>query len=76
VPRLTAAAVPHERSLPLGPEVWGISRVLLPPDLAGLAWRNLFTGERLESVRKGNEAWLFLATVFGTCPVAVLRAEK
>ena len=75
-PRLVAGAVTPEHPRPLGPAVWKISRLRLPPDLAGRPFRNLLTGERLEPARKGTESWLFLAKVLGRCPVGILETEK
>ena len=74
-PRLWSAVAATDRPFPLGADCWKISRVLLPPALAGRPFRNLLTGERLEPVRKQDEAWLFLARVFATLPVAILEAE-
>ena len=48
---------------------------MLPPDLGAGAFRNLLTGERLEPARRNDERWLFLAQVFGVCPVGLLMAE-
>jgi (1->4)-alpha-D-glucan 1-alpha-D-glucosylmutase len=73
-PRLWAGIAKPDRPFPLDADAWTISRVLLPPALAGRAFRNLLTGERLEPARKPDEAWLFLARVFATLPVAILEA--
>jgi len=75
VPRLVATLSPAATGLPLGPEAWKIARVVLPADLAGRAYRNVLTGERLEPTRRNGEGWLFLAKVFAVCPVGILEAE-
>ncbi len=73
-PRLSSAVATPDQPFPLGAESWKISRVLLPPELGGRRFRNLLTGEHLEPARKQDEAWLFLARVFATLPVAILES--
>jgi (1->4)-alpha-D-glucan 1-alpha-D-glucosylmutase len=67
VPRLVARLNPDPDRPPLGGEVWGDTRV----SLAGLepgAWRDVFTGRRLEA-RGGS---LAAAEMFADFPVALL----
>jgi (1->4)-alpha-D-glucan 1-alpha-D-glucosylmutase len=53
VPRLAAPLTTDDRFVPVGREVWGDTRLELPPDLAGATLTNAFTGEELR-VRTGT----------------------
>lgn len=55
---------------PLGEPVWRETRLQLP-EIAG-AWRNVYTGERIEADSSG-QAWVH--TLLGAFPVALLIAE-
>ncbi len=68
VPRLVASITPPG-AFPLG-EVWGEGSISLPGE-APRKWRNIFTGERLES-RESNG--LLLSKVFAQFPVALLAS--
>jgi (1->4)-alpha-D-glucan 1-alpha-D-glucosylmutase len=71
VPRLIAKLVNLE--LPVG-EVWGEARLVLPADLAG-RYRNLLTGEDVETTGGDRGAALALSDAFRYAPVAMLRLE-
>ncbi len=60
---------------PVGP-AWATSRVLLPGDSPGGAWRDLLSGTAITPVASSSEHWLFLAQVLETLPVAVLVPER
>jgi (1->4)-alpha-D-glucan 1-alpha-D-glucosylmutase len=70
-PHLVARFVDADRPAPVG-EMWKTSRVLLPPPLAALAWRDAFTGAEVRPVRANESAWLFVGQVLKTLPVALL----
>jgi (1->4)-alpha-D-glucan 1-alpha-D-glucosylmutase len=56
---------------PLGPGVWGQDAVILPA--GGGVYRNLFTGEIVEAVERGERLLLPLAAAFSSFPVAMLE---
>jgi (1->4)-alpha-D-glucan 1-alpha-D-glucosylmutase len=71
VPRQILSLARDDRSLPLGADTWGITRVLLPAWAGAGQLRHLLTGETLR-VTTGQ---LPAADVFRTCPVGVMWAE-
>lgn len=58
-------------ALPIGPEVWGATAVVLSGTTTRHEYRNLVTGARVPAA--GGR--LLLADVFAVCPVALLSAE-
>jgi (1->4)-alpha-D-glucan 1-alpha-D-glucosylmutase len=72
-PRLCARLFGERLRPPLG-EAWKTSRLLLPPELAGRAFRHELSGAELRATSAGDESWLFLGQVFETVPVGILRA--
>jgi (1->4)-alpha-D-glucan 1-alpha-D-glucosylmutase len=72
VPRLAARLTSGVERPPLGFEVWGQTRLLLPSQLAGRRFRNLFTGEALALDGRENVSDAPLGMVLGRFPVAVL----
>jgi (1->4)-alpha-D-glucan 1-alpha-D-glucosylmutase len=75
VPRLVAGLTTPENPFPLGGEAWRTSRVMLPPELAGRTYRNVFTSEEVRPVRHRDAPWIFVAEALQTCPVAILTAS-
>ena len=73
VPRLVVRLVGAEVRPPLGAEVWGQTRLLLPAQMAGRTYRNLFTGESIAADVNGGPPGLLLGTVLGRFPVALLE---
>jgi (1->4)-alpha-D-glucan 1-alpha-D-glucosylmutase len=67
VPRFTTRLV-DENHLPVGPGVWGETRVLLP-NTAPRHWNNVFTDERVETA---PENYLPVGDVLRQSPVALL----
>jgi (1->4)-alpha-D-glucan 1-alpha-D-glucosylmutase len=72
-PRLLAPLTGATHLLPIGVESWGETRLLLPPAMAGNAYRNALTGEMLSADTGDGQPSLSLAAVLSVCPVAVLR---
>ena len=70
-PHLVSRLVDPDRPLALG-EAWKTSRVLLPPALASLHYRDAFTGAEITPTSTATEAWLFVGQVFQSLPVALL----
>jgi (1->4)-alpha-D-glucan 1-alpha-D-glucosylmutase len=75
VPRLVVRLTDGAERPPLGSEVWGKTRLLLPPHLAGRSYRNLFTGEELTSDDYQDTPDPLLATILGLFPVALLQSR-
>jgi (1->4)-alpha-D-glucan 1-alpha-D-glucosylmutase len=73
VPRLCLRLIIDENGLPLGPEVWQETRLLLPPDAGGSGYRNLFTGEILQPLPAAEGASLALQDILSVYPVALLE---
>jgi (1->4)-alpha-D-glucan 1-alpha-D-glucosylmutase len=73
IPRLVVRLVGGTEQLPMGQEVWGTTRLLLPLPLAARSYRNLFTGEVLADDSQDGVSGLLLASVLGAFPVALLR---
>jgi (1->4)-alpha-D-glucan 1-alpha-D-glucosylmutase len=72
VPRLATPLTTPTHFLPIDTESWGEARVALPPDEPSRAYRSVFTGEVVEPSGADTERGLPLASVLGTCPVALL----
>lgn len=71
VPRLIMSLTGGNLSLPLGPETWGTTQIILPPSCRAERYRHLVTGETLQP----SESHLPAAAVFRTSPVAVMWTE-
>jgi (1->4)-alpha-D-glucan 1-alpha-D-glucosylmutase len=67
VPRLLTRLSAAPDAVPLGPECWGETRLVVPED-GPARYRNLFTGEKLNRAAEGLSA----AAVFAAFPVALL----
>lgn len=53
--------------------MWGDTHIVLPDTAVGERYRNYLTGEILSLARKDNQAYLPLADILGTFPVALLE---
>ena len=73
-PRLCAALLGPDVSVPLGGQTWKTSRVLLPPELAGRTLRHEITGVEVRPTAAAGQAWVFLGQMFEHVPVGILRA--
>jgi (1->4)-alpha-D-glucan 1-alpha-D-glucosylmutase len=76
VPRLGVRLGGGSEQPPMGPEVWGTTRLLLPAPLAAGSYRSLFTGEMLEVDRSDDTPGLSLAAALADFPVALLQRCK
>jgi (1->4)-alpha-D-glucan 1-alpha-D-glucosylmutase len=72
-PHLVSRLVTPEHPVPLG-DRWRTSRIHLPRSLAGLTYRDVFTGEEIRPVIAGESAWLFAGQALRTLPVSLLIA--
>jgi (1->4)-alpha-D-glucan 1-alpha-D-glucosylmutase len=73
VPRLIATLIPDAKAPPIGPDVWGDTKLTVPSWRDGSLYRNLFTGETLATSAAGDDQSLSVAQVFGNFPVAFLE---
>jgi (1->4)-alpha-D-glucan 1-alpha-D-glucosylmutase len=71
VPRLVARLTRGAEQPPVGSEVWGKTRLLLHPQLAGRNFRNLFTGELLTPESYRANPGPLVGSVLGQFPVAI-----
>ena len=72
-PYLMSGLLTSDHPLPLG-DRWRTSRVHLPKSLAGLTYRDVFTGAEIRPVTSAENAWLFVGQVLKTLPVSLLVA--
>jgi (1->4)-alpha-D-glucan 1-alpha-D-glucosylmutase len=75
-PRLVAGLMGEEAQIPpVGPAVWGESRLLLPEAIGPRRWRNLVTDTIVDVQDADGRLSLFLADVFSIVPLALLVEE-
>jgi (1->4)-alpha-D-glucan 1-alpha-D-glucosylmutase len=70
-PHLVSRLITEEHPVPLG-DRWRTSRVHLPRSLAGLTYRDAFTGAEIRPATSGDSAWLFVGQALRQLPVALL----
>jgi (1->4)-alpha-D-glucan 1-alpha-D-glucosylmutase len=75
VPRLLAGLLLQDNTLPLGPDIWQDTGVLLPAAMPGERWRNVFTGEVLTTTEYQSRPFLLAADMFADFPVALFVAQ-
>lgn len=73
VPRFCSRLIGGAEGLPLGPEVWAETRILLPAETRVGTYRNIFSGEILVPTEEDGRRTLALAEIFATYPVALLE---
>jgi (1->4)-alpha-D-glucan 1-alpha-D-glucosylmutase len=76
VPRLVAGLIGNRHLDPIGSEIWGETRLLLPDASPGTRYRDCFTGERLAVKASAVGRGLPLAEVFGVLPFALLERKS
>jgi (1->4)-alpha-D-glucan 1-alpha-D-glucosylmutase len=76
VPRLVVRLGDGAARPPLGPEIWGNTRLLLPPPFLGRRYVNLFTGEELAPDSYQGASGPLLGTILGRFPVALLWSSE
>jgi (1->4)-alpha-D-glucan 1-alpha-D-glucosylmutase len=74
VPRLVATLTPDAASPPIGPGVWGDTRIELPPHLPHGPYRDAFTGATIDTGQDGGVITVRAGAVFDRLPVALLIA--
>jgi (1->4)-alpha-D-glucan 1-alpha-D-glucosylmutase len=73
VPRLIVRLTGRTEQVPLGPNIWQDTRIILPTHLPPHKYRNLFTGELVATDALRHALTLRLADVFQRFPVALLE---
>ena len=73
-PHLVGRFVDAEHPVPVG-DMWKTARVLLPKSLAGLSYRDVFTGAEIKTVMAQESAWLFVGQALRHLPVALLLSQ-
>jgi len=76
VPRLVATLRPDGSDAPIGPSVWGDTRIQLPRDLTTQAFRDAFTGAVVRAEPGDEGSVLAAAAVFEHFPVALLVPDR
>jgi (1->4)-alpha-D-glucan 1-alpha-D-glucosylmutase len=74
VPHLVSRLMTDEHPVPLA-DRWRTSRIHLPTSLAGLTYRDVFTGAEIRPAGNGSGAWIFVGQALKTLPVALLEAQ-
>jgi (1->4)-alpha-D-glucan 1-alpha-D-glucosylmutase len=75
-PRLQTQLMPSPGDLPLGPEVWQDSALVLPGFSPHERCRNVFTGELHDLIERDGRAVIPLGEVFANFPVALLLGVR
>jgi (1->4)-alpha-D-glucan 1-alpha-D-glucosylmutase len=73
VPRLVVGLTGKELVEPIGPEIWGETRLVLPDVEAGRRYQDVFSGLTVKTKAAQEGAVLALAEVFGVWPFALLE---
>jgi (1->4)-alpha-D-glucan 1-alpha-D-glucosylmutase len=73
VPRLVVGLTRKELVDPIGQEVWGDTRLLLPDAEPGTRYRDIFTGETIKVSASADGANLPMAEIFAAFPFALLE---
>jgi (1->4)-alpha-D-glucan 1-alpha-D-glucosylmutase len=73
VPRLVVGLTGKEPIDPIGPAVWGDTRLILPHAEPGTRYRDVFTAETIDTNPGDDGAALPLAEVFAALPFALLE---
>jgi (1->4)-alpha-D-glucan 1-alpha-D-glucosylmutase len=72
-PRLFAGLMQQKEDLPFGKEVWKDSSIIVPFDVPGVRYRNIFTGETLTAVMHKGATVLYLSEIISDFPVALME---
>ncbi len=73
VPRFLTRLIKGMDELPLGKERWGDSTILIPEEIAGNKFRNIFTEDIVRVVEQDAKRVLMLGEIFADFPVALLE---
>jgi (1->4)-alpha-D-glucan 1-alpha-D-glucosylmutase len=73
VPRFLTRLIKSIEEMPLGREVWGDSRIVIPDEIVGEKFHNIFTGETIQTIQKDGQGVLALGEILAHFPVAMLE---
>jgi (1->4)-alpha-D-glucan 1-alpha-D-glucosylmutase len=73
VPRFLTPLVQDIDEGPLGEKAWGNSTLVIPDEIEGKEFNNIFTGETITRIERDGEGALALHEVFANFPVAMLE---
>lgn len=73
VPRLVVSFTHGQHALPVGPDVWETTRLLLPAELRAGAAQDLITGKALTLQEAEGRQALIVAEAFSVCPVSLVQ---
>jgi (1->4)-alpha-D-glucan 1-alpha-D-glucosylmutase len=73
VPRFLTRLIDGPFEMPLGKEIWMETMVAVPADGPGISYRNVFTGEILETANHGGVIGIPCASLFNAFPIALLE---
>ncbi|HLL51651.1 MAG TPA: hypothetical protein VK356_13360, partial [Thermomicrobiales bacterium] len=73
VPRLVVGLTGKELRDPIGQEVWGDTRLLLPDAEPGMHYRNVFSDETVKVSAGDDGASLPVSEIFASFPFALLE---
>ncbi len=75
VPRFLTRILKGSNEIPLGQEIWGNSRILIPEEISAKKFINIFTGEMIAETEQDGRRGLTLGEIFSNFPVALLERE-
>lgn len=75
VPRFLTRILKGSNEIPLGQEIWGNSRILIPEEISAKKFINIFTGEMIAETKQDGRRGLTLGEIFANFPVALLEKE-
>lgn len=75
VPRFLTSLIKSTGELPFGEPVWKDSWIVIPEQVIGNEFRNIFTEETVRTVEKDGKRGLLLGEVFANFPAALLEGK-
>ena len=75
VPRLCATLLGDKRQSPVGTDVWGQTVLQIPGDIHCPEFRNVLTGETVQTHTNEGGAYLSVSDLFSNFPLALLAGE-
>ncbi len=76
VPRFLTGLISGNSAVPFGKGVWDDTMLMLPNEMPGGTYRNVFTGELLTAGAQNREEGIVVADIFGNFPVALLERSS
>jgi (1->4)-alpha-D-glucan 1-alpha-D-glucosylmutase len=76
VPRLLTHLIRSRDEMPFGISVWRDSRLIIPEEIRGDRFYNIFTGELIKTVEQNGQRGLPLGEVLARFPVALLERKS